>query len=47
MDRMVHNMTIEGRLSGSLHRLRAIVGFDGVPDGTRGPCIGLSSERNC
>ena len=47
MDRMVHNVTIEGRFSGSLSRLRAIVGFNGAPDGAREPCIGLSSERNC
>lgn len=47
MDRMVHNKTEEGRLSGGLRRLRAIVGFNGAPDGARGPCRGLSSERNC
>lgn len=47
MDRVVHNMTLEGRVSGGFGRPRAAVGFSGVPFGARGPCIGLSSDWNC
>jgi hypothetical protein len=47
MDRVVHNVTEEGRMSGRFGLLRAAFLVRVAPDGARVPWRGLSSEWNC
>jgi len=47
MDRAVHSVKTEGRLSGVLWFARRAFAVRVAPDGARGLCRGLSSGLDC